>query len=76
MSDLDEFDEAALDDACDDWAHYDEDELSDDERERAFEMLHGPQPDEDPLDDYAKPVTRVRKPDAAGRDMHDVLPTL
>lgn len=31
---------------------------------------------ENPLAGYGTPVTRQRKPNAVGRDVHDVLPTL
>jgi hypothetical protein len=66
----DDLDEATLDDV---WP-----ELTDDERARAFELLYEPRDskDGDPLLGYPTPVTRQRKPDATGRGMHDVLPTL
>lgn len=66
----------------DDFADLDEydlehlDGLADDELAAAIEALHGPQPDADPLDVYATPVTRRRKPSGAGRAVHDVLYTL
>ncbi|MEW1867015.1 hypothetical protein AB0420_02255 [Streptomyces caelestis] len=60
----DEYDEPTLDDAVRD--------LTDDELADAIEWLHG----RSPLAGYATPVTRRCKPDACGRRMVDVLPSL
>lgn len=65
LDDRDEPDEPDADEAADD--------LTDEELAAALEWLHGPR---NPLAGYDTPVTRRRKPDATGRDMHDVLPTL
>lgn len=46
--------------------------LTDDELVAAIEWLHG----RNPLAGYATPVTRPRKPNAVGRRVDDVLPTL
>lgn len=61
----DEFDEPTLDDTAA--------ELSDDELDAALEWLHAPR---NPLASYATPVTRPCKPNATGRAVDDVLPTL
>ncbi|MFG2468700.1 hypothetical protein ACGFXB_25040 [Streptomyces canus] len=63
--DLDEYDEPTLDDAAD--------ELTADDHDAALEWLHGPR---NPLAGYPTPVTRPCKPDATGRAVDDVLPTL
>jgi hypothetical protein len=67
--DLHDVDEPDLDEPDDEAA----DDLTDEELADALDWLHGPR---NPLAGYDTPVTRRRKPDATGRDMHDVLPTL
>jgi hypothetical protein len=62
----DDLDEPDLDDDADD-------EVTDEELADALAWLHGPR---NPLAGYCTPATRRHKPDATGRDMHDVLPTL
>jgi hypothetical protein len=62
---VDEYDEPTLDDTAA--------ELSDDELDAALEWLQAPQ---NPLANYATPVTRPCKPNATGRAVDDVLPTL
>lgn len=64
----------------DDFAGLDEDDiehrdgLSDEQLAAAIEALHGPQQRDDPLDVYATPVTRKRKPCGEGRELHDLPP--
>ncbi|MFD9282768.1 hypothetical protein ACFWD7_36840 [Streptomyces mirabilis] len=48
--------------------------LSDEQLAAAFEALHGPPQRDDPLDAYATPVTRKRKPSGEGRKLHDLPP--
>ncbi|CAL9593568.1 hypothetical protein SUDANB1_05274 [Streptomyces sp. enrichment culture] len=68
LDDLDDLDPEDDETPLDDFA----DGLTDDELAVAIEWLHG----RNPLAGYATPVTRARKPNAVGRRVDDVLPTL